>query len=100
MFRPAEYGIAAAIEAAGSAAAGPATAAALESTAFVSSVDGFRVSSAQRLNADTRKAANIPVANFLELNLIVASRTARRDHRNSQRRVNLTQTVQIGHTIA
>ena len=42
--------------------------------------DGFAAPSAERLNADMRKTANAAVAIILALNLIVASRTARRDH--------------------
>ncbi|MGD0521714.1 MAG: hypothetical protein ABSA48_10710 [Terracidiphilus sp.] len=74
----------------GSKASGLATTATLESTALSSPVDGFAASSAQRLNAGIRKMANAAVAIILALNLIVASRTARRDHPKSQRRVNST----------
>jgi hypothetical protein len=89
---PAEYGDAGDIEAAGiaatgSGAAGSATAATLESTAFSSAAGVFAASSARRFNADIRKTANAAVAIILALNLIVASRTARRDHRKSLRRV-------------
>jgi hypothetical protein len=89
---------AAGIGAAGSGAAGSATAAALElesaALSLPAPVDGFAASSARSKNAGIRKMANAAVAIFLALNLIVASRTARRDHRKSQRRVNSTR---IGH---
>jgi hypothetical protein len=91
--------MAAAIEASGmgaygSEAAGSATAAKLESAAFSSPADGFAASSARSKNAGIRKMANAAVAIILALNLIVASRTTRRDHRKSQRRINSTR---IGH---
>jgi len=72
------------IEDAGSGAAGSATAAALElesaDLSFPAPVGGFAASSARSKNAGIRKMANAAVAINLALNLIVASRTARRDH--------------------
>jgi hypothetical protein len=84
--------------AAGSTAAGSAAAAALElesaALSLLAPVDGFAASSARSKNTGIRNMANAAVAIILALNLIVASRTARRDHRKSQRRVNSTR---IGH---
>jgi hypothetical protein len=64
---------AAGIGAVGSEAAGSATDATLESTAFSAPADGFAASSARRLNADIRETANAAVAIILILTLIVAS---------------------------
>jgi hypothetical protein len=76
--------MAAAIEAAGIGAAGSALDVALESTALSSPApaDGFAASSARSKDAGIRKMANAAVAIILALNLIVASRTARRDLQN------------------
>jgi hypothetical protein len=66
--------------ASGSEAAGSATDAELDSAAFASPVDGLAAAAARRLNADINKTANAAVVIILRLDLIVASRTARRDH--------------------
>jgi hypothetical protein len=68
------------IGASGSQASGSTTDAELESTAFASPADGFAAASARRLNADISNTANAAVAIILKFDLIVASRTARRDH--------------------
>jgi hypothetical protein len=68
------------IGASGSAAAGSATDAEPESTAFSPAADEFAAATAGRLTEDMNKTANAAVAIILRLDLIVASRTARRDH--------------------
>jgi hypothetical protein len=68
------------IGASGSQASGSATDAELESTAFPSPADGFAAASTRRLKADISNTANAAVAIILKFDLIVASRTARRDH--------------------
>jgi hypothetical protein len=95
---PAEYGEAAPIEDDGIGAEGvPSDSSATEMTLAVDAespempAEGFAASSAQRLNADTKQMAHAAVANFFVVNLIVASRTALRDHQESERRVNSTQ---------
>jgi hypothetical protein len=89
MLMPSVYGMAAAIEAMGSGAPGSTLDETLESTALLSAAPGaFAASSARRLNADTRKMADAAVAINLALNLIVASRTARRAHQKPRRRAN------------
>src|ERR1700722_13801488 len=62
-------------------APGSATAVTLESAALPSPMpgEGLAASSAQRRTAGISKTANAAVANIRTLNLIVASRTARRD---------------------
>jgi hypothetical protein len=94
---PAEYGEAAAIEAIGIRADGipsgsSATGATLEAAAEspVALTDAFAASSAERQDADIKKMANAAAAIIFVVDLIVASRTARRDHPKSERRVNST----------
>jgi hypothetical protein len=86
-FKPAEYGEAAPDEADGIGADGiasgnSATEGMLEATAEspAAPTDGFAASSARRLNPDIKKTANATVAIIFVVDLIVASRTARRDH--------------------
>jgi hypothetical protein len=55
-----------------------------------SPADGCPASSAQTWNETIKTAAKAAVANILLLNLIVASRTARRDSQDTQRRHNST----------
>jgi hypothetical protein len=83
---PAEFGMAACIEAAGIGAAGrdadgSAEEAMLESAALSSfaPVKGFAAASAIRLNAGIRETANAAVAIILTLNLMFASATVRCD---------------------
>src|ERR1039458_3633028 len=92
MSGPPEYGKAGSIAAAGIGAdgipsGGSAAETALEETAESPGTPAgvFAAPSAQRLNADMKKIANAAVAIILALNLIVASRTARRDHQESLR---------------
>jgi hypothetical protein len=74
-------GVAIDIGSAGMKARKSATVATLESAALPSliPVEGLAASSAQRRIAGISKTANAAVANIRTLNLIVASRTARRD---------------------
>lgn len=97
MFWPDAFGEAAPIENEGIGAEGialgsSALEASLEATAGspLTPTDGFAASSALRLNADIKKMAHAAVAIIFVVDLIVASRTARRDHQKSERRVNST----------
>jgi hypothetical protein len=66
--------------ASGSAAAGSATDAEPESAGFSPVADEFAAATAGKLKVDMNKTANAAVAIIRKLDLIFASRTARRDH--------------------
>jgi hypothetical protein len=103
LFTPPEYAAADSIVAAGIGAEGIASGTVTETTlgeaaeSPVTLTDAFAASSAQRLNADMKKTANANLAPILVLNLILASRTARRDHQKPERRVNSTRIEQAKH---
>jgi hypothetical protein len=63
-------------------------------------LDGFAASSARSKNAGIRKMATAAMAIILKLDFIVASRTARRNHQKSRRRVYSARLEHINQRIA